>query len=437
MKVLVINQCSTNKGDRAVLFFVLRELARNGVDQVTVSASNPEYWEDKPDFPERGVRVIPWGWDNSRKKGVGFLGKVIHRVQKVILKRRIHFPLVRNALIAGKRPWYLRFLVNKQFAEAAKDADIVLSTGGHHVTTMFVPDAVTPQIFDMAAALLYDKPLVLWSQSIGPFVFKSPKSRLMVQKILSGACRIFIRDEASAEQIKNLGISLEHVSKTRESVFGLCDIVKSRIRPSDRSEVMGVAVYVHTRANRLKEHEEHQRYFASLIDHAIEAGYKVRFFPMELQGTDHPCIEAVINNVVQKEICEIVEGFPGTSDHINAVAQCKMFVGHKTHSQIFSLMAATPLLAIAYHKKSEDFMAQFGLEKYCITDTQLSTEKLIKLFDEINNNLDSINQKEQEIGSKTCMQVKEDFARMIEQVRVEKKSSVKSAEPGTKKSKIE
>jgi len=420
MKVLVINQCSTNKGDRAVLFFVLRELARNGVDQVTVSASNPEYWEDKPDFPDVAVRVIPWGWDTSRKKGVGFLGKVIHRVWKMILKRRIHFPLVRNALIAGKRPWYLRFLVNKQFAEAVKDADMVLSTGGHHVTTMFVPDAVTPQIFDMAAALLYDKPLVLWSQSIGPFDFKLPKSKLMVQKILSGAGRIFIRDEASADQIKKMGVSLEHVSKTRESVFGLCDIVESRIRPSDRPPVMGIAVYVHTRANQLKEHENHPRYFAALIDHAIKAGYKVRFFPMELQGTDRPCIEAVINSVDKKENCEIVEGFPGTSDHINAVAQCRMFVGHKTHSQIFSLVAATPLLAIAYHKKTEDFMAQFGLEKYCIADAQLSAEKLIQLFGEINNKLDTINRKAEEVGSKMCTQVKEDFARMIEQVRVEK-----------------
>jgi len=420
MKVLVINQCSTNKGDRAVLYFMLRELARNGVDQVTVSASNPEYWEDKPDFPDVAVRVIPWGWDNSRKKGVGFWCKVIHQVHKVILKRRIHFPLVRNALIAGKRPWYFRFLFNRQFVEALKNADIVISTGGHHVTTMFVPDAVTPQIFDMAAALLYDKPLVLWSQSIGPFRFKSPKSRLMVQKILSGAEQIFIRDEASAEQIKELEVSLEHVSTTRESVFGLCDIVESRIRPSERPAVMGVAVYVHTRANRLEEHENHPRYFASLIDHAIEAGYKVRLFPMELQGTDRACIEAVINNVNKKEICEIVEGFPGTSDHINAVAECKMFVGHKTHSQIFSLVAATPLLAIAYHKKTEDFMVQFGLEKYCITDAEISAEKLIELFDEMNNNLDSINQKEQEVGSKTCMQVREDFARMIEQVRVEK-----------------
>ena len=415
MKVLVINQCSTNKGDRAVLFFVLRELARNGVDQIAVSASNPQYWEDKPDFPpDVAVRVVPWGWDTSRKKGVGFLGKVIHRFQKVILKRRIHFPLVRNALISGKRPWFLRFLISKQFKEAVKGADLVLSTGGHHVTTMFVPDAVTPQIFDMAVTLLYDKPLVLWSQSIGPFDFKSQKSKLMVQKILSRASQIFIRDEASTEQIRKLGVSMECVSKTHESVLGLCNIVKSRTRPSERPKVMGVAVYAHTRANQLKEHENHPRYYASLIDHAIEAGYKVHFFPMEMQGTDRPCIEAVINSVDKKENCEILEGFPGTSDHINAVAQCKMFVGHKTHSQIFSLVAATPLLAVAYHRKTEDFMAQFKLEKYCINDAQISGEKLIELFDEINNNLDSINQKEQEVCSKICTQVREDFAKMIE-----------------------
>jgi polysaccharide pyruvyl transferase WcaK-like protein len=125
----------------------------------------------------------------------------------------------------------------------------------------------------------------------------------------------------------------------------------------------------------------------------------------------------VINNVQRKENCEIVEGFPGTSDHINAVSQCKMFVGHKTHSQIFSLLAATPLLAIAYHKKTEDFMTQYGLEKYCITDAQISTEKLIELFDEINDSLDSINEKQEITGSDMCKQVKEDFARMIEQAR--------------------
>ena len=92
-----------------------------------------------------------------------------------------------------------------------------------------------------------------------------------------------------------------------------------------------------------------------------------------------------------------------------------MFVGHKTHSQIFSLVAATPLLAIAYHKKTEDFMAQYGLEEYCITDAQISSEKLIELFYKINNNLDNINQKQELTCSKMSEQVKKDFIKMIEQ----------------------
>jgi polysaccharide pyruvyl transferase WcaK-like protein len=180
---------------------------------------------------------------------------------------------------------------------------------------------------------------------------------------------------------------------------------------------MGVAVYVYVRASLLKEHENYTRCFAPLIDHAIEAGYKVRFFPMELGGTDRACIEAVINSVDKKENCEILEGFPGTSEHLNAVARCRMFVGHKTHSQVFSLVAATPLLAVAYHKKTEDFMAQFGLEKHCVDDVQISAGKLIEMFDEINNNLDAISRKQQEVGSKICEQVKGDFAGMIEKAK--------------------
>ena len=418
MKVLVINQCSTNKGDRAMLFFVLRELVRNGVDQITVSASNPEYWEDRPDFPDTAVRVIPWGWDISRRRGVGFLGKVIHLTRKIILPRRIHFPLVRNALIAGKCPWYLGFLVNRAYLRAIKQADLVLSTGGHRLTTINTRDAVGPQTFDMAVALLYSKPLILWSQSIGTFDFRDDRNKKMVQKILTDARQILIRNEASVEEIRKMGVTRDDVVETGESVFGLYDIVKSRTRPSDRPVVMGVSVYVNARKNRNNEREEYTRCLAKFVDHATEAGYKVRFFPMEMQGTDQPCIEDVINSVKKKEKCEIVQGYPGTEDHINAIAQCKVFVGHKTHSQIFSLVAATPLLAIAYHKKTEDFMAQFGLEKYCIVDTQLSTDKMIKVFDQINNNLDIISQKQEQTASRFSVQVKKDFARMIEEFRV-------------------
>ena len=161
MNVFVINQCSTNKGDRAVLYFVLRQLKASGIERVTVSASHPEYWHDKPDFPDVAVKVVPWGWDVSRKKNAGLLGKVIHLFWKVKLPRRIHFPLLRNALLRGRRPWYLRLLIHKEFFMALQEADLVISTGGHHLTTIIAKSINTPQIFDMAAALLYHSRAVL------------------------------------------------------------------------------------------------------------------------------------------------------------------------------------------------------------------------------------------------------------------------------------
>jgi polysaccharide pyruvyl transferase WcaK-like protein len=414
MNVLVINQCSTNKGDRAVLYFVLRQLQACGIERVTVSASHPEYWRDKPDFPDIAVRIIPWGWDVSRKKNATLLGKVFHLLWKVKLPRRIHFPLIRNALISDKRPWYLRFLVNGEFLRTVNEADLVISTGGHHLTTIIAGSVKTPQIFDMAVTLLCDKPLLLWSQSVGTFEFKAPANKEMTRKILSKAGQIFIRDEASEEQIQKLGVSHGHLSKTRESVFGLYDIVKSRVKPSDRQNILGISVWTGNKKSAAAW-EYYVRSFAGFVDYAIETGgFKVRFFPMEMQGADRPCIEDIIRCLGKKENCEIVEDFPGTLEHINKIAQCKIFLGHKTHSQIFSLVAATPLIALAYHRKTEDFMAQFGLEDYCIVDTQLSLEKLIELFEKISENLDTVSHKQQQIALGMYKRVGEDFKRMID-----------------------
>lgn len=416
MNVFIINQCSTNKGDRAVLFFVVRELARNGVDQITVSTSNPEYWKNKTDFSDVNVRYIPYGWDISRKINADFPCKVIHRV-KLMLKRYIYFPVVRNALITGKRQWYLRLFIERRFFDAVRHADLVISTGGHHLTTIIAPDAVYPQTFDMAVAEIYGKAFVLWSQSIGTFDFKSPKNRLLVKKILSSARAIYVRNKASVEEIRGMGVSPAHVLETYESVFGLYDIPESRDKPSEREPVMGVSVYS-TKRDR-KERDGYAHHLAGLANHAIEVGYKVRFFPMELAGEDRSCIEAVIESVDRKESCEIVEGFPSTPEHLAAVAKCKMFVGHKTHSVIFSLVAGTPVIAIAYHQKTEDFMAQAGLSEYCISNAQFDEARLIEIFDRINSNLDSISQREQEMVSKMDVQVRKDFAKMIEQIRID------------------
>ncbi len=356
---------------------------------------------------------MPWGWDVSRKINAGFIGKVFHLLFKVKLPRLVHFPAVRKAVVSGVIPPYLKMLINKAFLRALKRADLVISTGGHHLTSIIAKSIETPQIFDMAITLLYNKPLLLWSQSIGSFSFDCPQSKTMIQKILANAARIYVRDKTSEAEIQKLDIGNKPILRTYESVFGLYDVVKSRQLPSQRPNVIGVSLWTGNKQQQ-DTWANYIRCFAELIDHAVsKIGCRVRFFPMELQGSDRPCIEDIIKAAACKDCCEIVEDFPGTVEHIKAVSQCRFFIGHKTHSQVFALVAATPLLAIAYHPKTEDFMAQFGLGDFCIADTKLNTADLTAMFDRLAENLDYLSLKQQETAYRLSRQVKKDFAQML------------------------
>lgn len=412
MKVLVINQCSTNKGDRAVLYSVLRELSRNGYNQVTVSTSQPQYWQDWPDFPGGlEISLVPWGFCRPRKKEAGILAKVLYRI-KFMLAKYVCFSVVRDAFLKGKSTWYTGFFCNKDYLKALKETDVVISTGGHHITTIIAKSMATPQIFDMMLALIYNKPLLLWSQSIGTFDFKHPKDKPMVHKLLSQAKCIFIRDTASEEQIGLMGVPLEHVKKTRESVFGLYDVVENYVKPSEREKIMGLSVWTGNKQDpRLRQ--EYIDCLSGLVNHAINSGYKVRFFPMEMEGRDRPYLKDIADNSGRRDACEILDYWPTTPEHLKLISQCRMFVGHKTHSVVFSLIAGTPLIAIAYHKKTNDFMAQFGLEQNCIDDSRITVGKLIKMFDDVNANIDAIGEKQVKTAGEICNQIRHDFAEMI------------------------
>ena len=415
MKAAILNQCSTNKGDRAVLYAVLRELSRNGYNQVTVSTSSPQYWQVWPDFPDgMDISLVPWGFGRPRKKEAGFLAKVFYRI-KFMFAKFVCFHLVRNAFLKGKSSWHTRFLCNKDFLKALKDADVVVSTGGHHITTIIAKSMVTAQVFDMMLAFIYNKPLLLWSQSIGTFDFKHLKDKLMVHKILSQAKCIFIRDTASEEQIRLMGVSLEHVKKTYESVFSLFDVVENHVKPSEREKIMGLSVWTGNKQDpRLRQ--AYIDCLSGLVNHAINSGYKVRFFPMEMEGYDKPYLKEIADNAGKKDACEIIDYWPTTREHLKLISQCRMFVGHKTHSVVFSLTAGTPLIAIAYHKKTNDFMVQFGLEQNCIDDSRITVEKLVKMFDEVNANLDAISQRELKGAYNMSLKVQDDFKAMLNSV---------------------
>lgn len=419
MNVLIVNQWSTNKGDRAVCYFLLKALADNGISEITVSTHDPSWWKKYPDFPENvSVRFVPTAWQILPKFDKGIPGRIWNRINHILAKK-FAFPLVRRALLTNSVPRYMSMFCNPDYYRALKQADLVISTGGHRITTINASDAVGPQIYDLAWATLLSKPPILWSQSIGPFSFACEKNRKLVRCLLADSPAIYVRNDASADEIEKIGVSLENVAKTYESVFGLYIDDPERCKPSERDKCIGVSIYA-TNKKTPQAYRNYVNTMTGLVNHAIAKGYKIIFFPMELRGADRKCIEDIIKGTDNPNVCS-VEDFPPTMEHIKKISQCRVFIGHKTHSVVFSLVGLTPLVAIAYHAKTQDFMKECGLESYCISDTEFgaqqgeifNTDIVINLFDQVVQDGDQIYQNQSRVIPQLAKKVQNDFALLI------------------------
>lgn len=413
MKVLVINHCSTNKGDKAVLEFVLNELAANGIRHITVSANEPTCCHATTTEDRGEVRYVPWGWNGARNRSNGLIARLRNRLMREFYPRS--YSIVRRNLLRGTKPTFLARLCNRKFWRALQSADIVVSTGGHHVTSILAPQAISPQTFEMGMALLAGKPLLLWSQSIGPFEFTDDENRLFIREILSQSTGIYIRDKRSFAEIERLGISNAKTKVTFESVLGFGGHLDNLNKPSEREPIVGIAVY----SAQARTDQEQAAYVGALreiVDHVTYAGYRIQFFPMQLEGEvadDRPCIEAVLQTVRDRNLCSVYKDAPTMLEHIGDVGKCRFFIGHKTHSVIIALVTGTPLLAIAYHPKTYDFMDQFGLTEHCLDDDLLTGPRLIEMFDRLQMRADAVG--EHQLAQSKLMGeiVRNDFRMML------------------------
>jgi polysaccharide pyruvyl transferase WcaK-like protein len=270
-------------------------------------------------------------------------------------------------------------------------------------------------IYDMMHVCLAGKPLVLWSQTVGPLEFSDWKWERAVRCMLRQVARICPRDETSVEVLRDFGVDEDRIKPTYESVIGPNDEVESHVPPSHRAPVMGVGIY----NAEHRTSEEHCRYvqaIAAIADHAAQDGLRVLFFPHEMQGAgvdDRRTIREIISIMRRSEVAGIVDEDLDPLDHLRRVAECRLFLGHKTHSVVFALTVGTPLLALAYHPKTVDFMRQYGLDEHCIRDEDLTVERAHAVYSRLKENLDATALRQFEKSRELGAVVREDFGRIL------------------------
>ncbi len=387
-KILIINQYAGNKGDRAVLYALCRLLLEHLPNsKIIVSTTSPELWDNYDFYKENRIDFIPSAWDFERVEG-HFSKVYFSFINKF---KKYTYTILRENFLGLKLP-IEGFLVNPTFYDAAKKADLIISTGGHHYTTILSKDLVSHLPYEFCSALRLNKNTIIFSQSMGPFEFHNKRNEKYIRSLLNDCQKIFIREKDSFKYLDELQVKTEHLDKVPETVISLSTLFDNYIKPTDRDKKLGIAIYS-TKKRSSEEKDHYINCLADFCNYVITLGYHVELFPMELKDTepdDRKMIKEITTKISKKEKYIIHERDLETESHIKAVAKCRLFVGHKTHSVVFALTSGTPLIAIEYHPKTRNFMTQFDSERYSINDDILTFDLLKEKFNALELEFDKV-----------------------------------------------
>jgi hypothetical protein len=71
---------------------------------------------------------------------------------------------------------------------------------------------------------------------------------------------------------------------------------------------------------------------------------------------------------------------------LQLISTCKILIGEKLHSLVFSAAGYTPFICLGYAPEHFDFTESVGFSKYSIRTNEVTAEKIMALFDDLTNN---------------------------------------------------
>ena len=397
-RVLIACQYATNKGDRAIAEYLIYQLRKYKDIQIVLSTNKPDLWDD---YRNQGVEVIDMGYrDPSIKLKAGLACRVIRK----LTEKYYHAFIYPDLLKAGQHKRCQK--QSKKFIEQIQRADLVIVTGGHHITSIRSANALFDVTYDIGLISLFSKRYVLWSQTIGPLVFSNAEAKSFFGRVLRSAENVYIRDNNSSVCLAELYPNLNNVKKSYDSVFGFGSL---EIVPySDREKKIGISIF-----NGLPKAYKTFNTLAGVLDHYAALGYAIEFFRMEHHDKELGDIRTIIGKMKVKTQIDIFAFKTSALEHLKELAQCQVYIGYKTHSAIMSLATATPLLGICYHQKTRDFMSDYGLQEYAIDDEAFTVDAGVALIDRLIANSEDVHERMSSKSNAIAKTIERDLESML------------------------
>jgi len=269
--------------------------------------------------------------------------------------------------------------------DSYRDADLVVGVGGGYLRGkpgLASTTELALLLHPLVLAHQLDKPVVLYTQSVGPF--GNRVQTVAASKVLRSVDLILVREDVTVSTLEALGVSTNVVRSvdggfafTSDARIDLRDLVGA----PDNAWVVGVTVRRWLPAAGQARYEDA---FAQLCDWVIDRyGATVVFIPQvtsDHHGDDDRIPARRVAALMRHDPVVLEDKY----DHGRIKAlyrELDMMVGTRFHSVIFALTARVPALAIEYEHKTTGIMRDLGLERWVMDIAAVDGGPLIARFD--------------------------------------------------------
>jgi len=373
LRILLTNTVALNGGEAATIKAILALLRRTfGADtRVVVYEQTPEAAAKY--HPDVDFRALLWNratWSVRMPTGRlrWWVNRPLGRVSRARFLRALDW------WCAGRRDrakWLLS-REERRDLEIYSTADLVVSSGGTYLVDNY---DIEPRIFDFEIAHRLGRPLVLFTQSMGPFRQDATRGRL--RAALEAAKLILLRDETSLAHLHDIGVKHPNVHVAADAVFALNDPETLAARYAAMPALGGaprVALSVRhwPYFRRWSTTDGMARYRASIAAAVTRLvrrhGARVTFLST-CQGIpeywfDDAKVADQIVSLLEPDLrwcVEVDRGFHSPEQMVELLTTYDLVIATRFHMAILALLAGTPAMAIAYEFKTIDMYRRLGV----------------------------------------------------------------------------
>lgn len=375
MNVLIINaHSSKNKGDAGIILSMIDSLQKHIPNcQIKIKSRFPEIDMKAYDVPVAScvanVSIDP------KKSKIYKLGSAM-KLLKLLAGNAKHIP----------------------YAEDYEWADVVISCGGGFLLSHGFSVALLQHLVQIKVALDYNKPVVIYSQSIGPFYNRFMQRA--AKHILNRVTRIYIREEISKRWLKEIGCNHKDIYVVPDAAFCLCaeqservDQLFENIKKQHNGPYIGMTVRDWNFPEVSNKVYHRQKYIESIRTAIkfIEKNYngKVLLMPQVL-GPNPFNDDRIISREILRELSDTNAELIDCDLHPRELkyfySKMDMFIGTRMHSNIFALASEVPTVAINYEHKTKGIMELLQLGEYVLDINDITPENIVHVIEQCWNN---------------------------------------------------